>query len=249
MSVVLIQDRDAVRVLTMNRPEKRNALNTELTQALLDALRAADAEDAIACVVLTGAGRGFCAGADLAEFKDLTPENQHLVEARAELTMQLHLAFTKMQKPVLTAINGAAMGGGAGLALAGDMALMAAQATIGYPETRHGIVAAIVMANLTRQAGRKAAFELVALGEAIGAEKALALGMVNRVVPDGVLMSEALALAAKLAAVSRPAMAATKRLFHEAADLPLAEALARGRDANKRMRAFHKNERASRKPE
>lgn len=249
MSVVLIQDRDAVRVLTMNRPEKRNALNTELTQALLDALRAADAEQAIACVVLTGAGQGFCAGADLAEFKDLTPENQHLVEARAELTMQLHLAFTKMEKPVLTAINGAAMGGGAGLALAGDMALMAAQATIGYPETRHGIVAAIVMANLTRQAGRKAAFELVALGEAIGAEKALALGMVNRVVPDGVLMSEALALGAKLAAVSRPAMAVTKRLFHEAADLPLAEALARGRETNKRMRAFHKHERAARKPE
>jgi enoyl-CoA hydratase/carnithine racemase len=203
----------------------------------------------VGCVLLTGAGQGFCAGADLSELKDLTPEKQHLVDARAELTMQLHLAFTRMDKPVLTAINGAAMGGGAGLALAGDIALMAAQATIGYPETRHGIVAAIVMANLTRQIGRKAAFELVALGEAIGAEKALALGMVNRVVSDGTLMSEALTLAAKLAAVSRPAMAATKRLFHEAADLPLAEALARGRDTNKRMRAFQKNKQASRKPE
>ncbi len=249
MSVVLTQDRGAVRVLTMNRPEKRNALNTELTQALLDALRAADADDTVGCVLLTGAGQGFCAGADLSEFKDLTPEKQHLVDARAELTMQLHLAFTRMDKPVLTAINGAAMGGGAGLALAGDVALMAAQATIGYPETRHGIVAAIVMANLTRQIGRKAAFELVALGEAIGAEKALALGMVNRAVPDGALMGEALAFAAKLAAVSRPAMAATKRLFHEAADLPLAEALARGRDTNQRMRAFQKNKQASRKPE
>jgi enoyl-CoA hydratase/carnithine racemase len=249
MSAVLTQDRGAVRVLTMNRPAKRNALNTELTQALLDALRAADADDAVSCVVLTGAGQGFCAGADLAEFKDLTPENQHFVEARAELTMQLHLAFSRMEKPVLTAINGAAMGGGAGLALAGDMALMAAQASIGYPETRHGIVAAIVMANLTRQAGRKAAFELVALGEPIGAEKALALGMVNRVVPDGALMSEALAIAGKLAAVSRPAMAATKRLFHEAADLPLAEALARGRETNKRMRAFRKGAPAQRKRE
>jgi len=249
MSVVLSQDRGAVRVLTMNRPEKRNALNTALTQALLDALRAADADNAVSCVVLTGAGQGFCAGADLSEFKDLTPEKQHLVEARAELTMQLHLAFTRMEKPVLTAINGAAMGGGAGLALAGDMALMAAQASIGYPETRHGIVAAIVMANLTRQAGRKAAFELVALGEPIGAEKALTLGMVNRVVPDAALMTEALAMAEKLAAVSRPAMAATKRLFHEAADLPLAEALARGRETNKRMRAFRKGAPAQRKPE
>ena len=239
--VLLAEDRDAVRVLTMNRPEKRNALNTALTQELLDALRAADKDDAVGCVILTGSGQGFCAGADLGEFKDLTPDKQHLVEARAELTMQLHLAFSKMAKPVVTAINGAARGGGAGLALAGDMALMAEGAQIGYPETRHGIVAAIVMANLTRQVGRKAAFELVALGEPVGAAKALALGMVNRVVPAAALMQEALATAGKLAAVSRAAMAATKQLFHEAADLPLEEALARGREANKRMRAFRKN--------
>ena len=132
------------------------------------------------------------------------------------------------------------MGGGAGLAIAGDLAVMAEGAKIGYPETRHGIVAAIVMANLSRQVGRKAAFELVALGEPISAQKALALGMVNRVVPDADLMKEALALAEKLAAVKRPAMAATKQLFHEVADLPLAQALERGRETNRRMRAFRK---------
>ena len=88
-----------------------------------------------------------------------------------------------MAKPVVTAINGAAMGGGAGLAIAGDLAVMAESATLGYPETKHGIVAAIVMANLVRQAGRKAAFELVALGEPVDAQRALALGLVNRVVP------------------------------------------------------------------
>jgi enoyl-CoA hydratase len=231
---------DAVRVLRMNRPEKRNALNTRLTQDLLGALRAADADDAVACVVLTGAGQAFCAGADLAEFKDLTPEKQHLVEARAELTMQLHLAFPKLSKPVVTAINGAAMGGGAGLALAGDLAVMAEDAILGYPETKHGIVAAIAMANLVRQSGRKAAFELVALGEPIGAARALELGLVNRVVPGARLMDEALALARKLAAVSRPAMALTKRLFLEAADLPLEAALERGREANQRMRAFRR---------
>jgi len=233
-------DHGAVRVLTMNRPEKRNALNTALTQALLDALRAADGDVAIGCVVLTGAGQGFCAGADLAEFKDLTPEKQHLVEARAELTMQLHLAIPKLTKPVVTAVNGAAMGGGAGLAIAGDLAVMADDASLGYPETRHGIVAAIVMANLVRQAGRKAAFELVALGESVDAQRALALGLVNRVVPRARLLDEALAFAQKLAAASRPAMRLTKRLFHEAADLPLAQALERGREANKRMRAFRK---------
>jgi enoyl-CoA hydratase/carnithine racemase len=230
----------AVRIVTLNRPEKRNALNTALTQALLDALRAADGDDEVACVVLTGAGQGFCAGADLSEFKDLTPENQPLVDARAELTMQLHLAFPKLSKPVVTAINGAAMGGGAGLAIAGDLAVMAEEATLGYPETRHGIVAATVMANLVRQAGRKAAFELVALGEPIGAARALALGLVNRVAPRARLMDETLALAAKLADVSRPAMRLTKQLFHEAADLPLADALERGREANRRMRAFRR---------
>ena len=237
---VLVEDRGAVRVLTMNRPEKRNALNTALTQALLDALHAADKDDAIGCVVLTGAGQGFCAGADLSEFKDLTPKKQHLVEARAGLTMQLHLAFPKMAKPVVTAINGAAMGGGAGLAIAGDLAVMAENATLGYPETKHGIVAAIVMANLVRQVGRKAAFELVALGEPVGAQRALALGLVNHVAAGDRLLEEALALAQKLAAVSRPAMQLTKQLFHEAADLPLREALARGREANKRMRSFRK---------
>ncbi|MGH8688222.1 MAG: enoyl-CoA hydratase/isomerase family protein [Burkholderiales bacterium] len=237
---LICEDRGAVRVLTMNRPEKRNALNTALTQQLLDALRAADADDIVGCVVLTGAGPGFCAGADLSEFKDLTPENQGQVDARAELTMQLHLAFPKLSKPVVAAINGAAMGGGAGLAIAGDLAVMAEGATLGYPEIRHGIVAATVMANLVRQAGRKAAFELVALGEPIGAARALELGLVNRVVPAERLMDEALAIAAKLAGASRPAMRLTKQLFHEAADLPLAEALERGREANRRMRAFRR---------
>ncbi|MEO8143158.1 MAG: enoyl-CoA hydratase-related protein, partial [Betaproteobacteria bacterium] len=92
MNELLAEDRGAVRILTMNRPEKRNALNTALTRALLDGLRAADAAETVFVVVLTGAGQGFCAGADLSEFKHLTPEQQHLVEERAELTMQLHLA-------------------------------------------------------------------------------------------------------------------------------------------------------------
>jgi enoyl-CoA hydratase/carnithine racemase len=227
-----------VRLLTMNRPEKRNALNSELTQGLLDALQAADRDDSVGAIVLTGAGQGFCAGADLTEFKGL--QDPQAAERRADLTMQLHLVFSKLAKPVVTAINGAAMGGGAGLAIAGDLAVMAQSAKLGYPEAKHGIVAAIVMANLVRQVGRKAAFELVALAEPIGAQRALELGMVNRVSKDPEVVPAALALAEKLAAVARPAMAETKRLFHEVADLPLAAALERGRDANKRMRNFQK---------
>jgi enoyl-CoA hydratase/carnithine racemase len=235
---LLIENQAAVRILTLNRPEKRNALDTALTRALLEALRATDEDDEVRAVVLTGAGPGFCAGADLSEFKGLA--DPKAAQARSELTMSLHLIFSKLMKPVITAINGPAMGGGAGLALAGDLAVMAESAKLGYPEAKHGIVAAIVMANLVRQVGRKAAFELVSLAEPITAARALELGMVNRVVPEKELLPTALELAGKLAAVQPPAMALTKRLFHEVADLPLEAALERGRDANKRMRSFGK---------
>ena len=237
---LLVENRGPVRLLTLNRPEKRNALNTELTRALLEALRGADGDESVGCIVLTGAGRGFCAGADLSEFKGL--KDPQAAEARAELTMQLHLVFSKMRVPVVTAINGAAMGGGAGLAIAGDLAVMAENAKIGYPETRHGIVAAIVLGNLVRQVGRKAAFELVAFGEPIDAAKALALGMVNRVVPPDALLAASQELAEKLCAVDRRALAETKKLFHEVADLPLERALEKGRDMNRRMRNFGKPE-------
>jgi enoyl-CoA hydratase/carnithine racemase len=240
MPELLIEDRGAVRILTMNRPEKRNALNNALTEALLESLRAADAADTVNVVVLTGAGPAFCAGADLAEFKDLTADNQPVVERRAQLTMSLHEIFPRLSKPVITAINGAAMGGGAGLALAGDIALIAESAKIGYPEVKHGIVAAIVMPNLVRQVGRKAAFELLATGQAVGARRALELGMVNRVVPDAELAAAALAFAGELAAVSRPAMALTKSHFYQVTERAFDEALALGRDANQRMRAFRK---------
>jgi enoyl-CoA hydratase/carnithine racemase len=231
---LLIENRGAVRILTMNRPEKRNALNSELANGLLNALRAADADETVGAIVLTGAGQGFCAGADLSEFKDMG--TGLAAEDRAELTMQLHLAFSRISKPIVSAINGHAMGGGAGLAIAADLAVMAEGAKLGYPETKHGIVAAIVMANLVRQVGRKAAFELAALAEPVDAHRALQLGLVNRVSADPV--ADAIALAEKLAAVKREAMAETKRLFHEVADMPLAPALERGRDTNKRMRNF-----------
>jgi len=240
MSELLVENRGPVRILTMNRPDKRNALNYALTQALLDGLRAADADDSVASIVLTGAGPAFCAGADLTEFKDLTPENQPLVDRRAELTMTLQGIFVRLTKPVVSAVNGAAMGGGAGLALGGDVAVMAATAKLGYPEVKHGIVAAVVMAALVRNVGRKAAFELVATGEPIDAARALALGLVNRVTSPDRVLPESIELAEKFSRVERAAMAATKELFYRAHELPFEQALAAGRDVNKRMRAFRK---------
>jgi enoyl-CoA hydratase/carnithine racemase len=115
---------------------------------------------------------------------------------------------------------------------------MATDVRFGYPELRHGIVPAIVMANLVRQIGRKHAFELVSTGEPIDGPRALALGIANRVVPAADVLDAAMALAATLASWSPVAMATTKRLFHRMADLALDPALAAGRDANVIMRGF-----------
>jgi enoyl-CoA hydratase/carnithine racemase len=237
--VLLTENHGRVRLLTMNRPDKLNALNTALTEELVAGLEAADADDSVSVVVLTGAGRAFCAGADTSEFKDFTPDQKDRVERRAQLTMRSHLIFSQMKKPVITAVRGAAMGGGAGLAIAADMTLVSETLKLGYPEIRHGILPAIVITNLTRQVGRKAAFELVTRGEPIGAARALELGAVNQVLPDARLLEEALALAATLAASDPAALFAIKRLFHTVAELPLAAGLEEGRKANIAMRAMH----------
>jgi len=233
-----IEDKDAVRLLTMNRPEKLNALDFALTRALIEALNAAEADAGVRAVVLTGAGRGFCSGADTNEFKDLTPDNQALVEERAALSATLQGLPVTMSKPVIAAVNGVARGGGAGLALSSDMVVMARGTSFGYPELQRGIVAAVVMTSLVRAVGRKAAFEMVALGRPVEAETALALGMINRVVAAADVVPTALEIAAALAGAGRDAMALTKGLFYRTLDLPFAEALEEGREANRRMRAF-----------
>ena len=238
-AVLLREDRGRVRILTLNRPEKLNALNTELTEALLAWLKESDRDESVSVIVLTGAGRAFCAGADIGEFKDLTPDQAARVENRAQLTMQSHLVFSQIRTPVIAAVRGAAMGGGAGLALACDMVVASETMKLGYPEIKHAILPAIVLTNLARQIGRKAAFELVTNGEPLTAARAYELGAVNKVVADARLMDEALALAASLAAFKPEALFAIKQLFHKVVDLPLAEGLEEGRKANVAMRAMH----------
>ncbi len=241
-SVLLTENHGAVRVLTMNRPDKHNALNTALTQLLVDGLRDADADPTVNAVVLAGAGKSFCAGADTNEFSSLTPQDPVAVLTRADLTTALHMSFSRMTKPVLSAVYGNALGGGAGLAIACDMMVIAQDARFGYPELKHGIVAAVVIANLVRQVGRKQAFELVAMAEPVNGLQAFELGLANRVCPRDQVLPTALALAQRMASFSPIAMATTKRSFHRAADLALEPALAVGRDANVMMRGFRKPE-------
>jgi len=236
--VLVVEDRGPVRVIALNRPEKLNALDTELTQALYDALQAADRDIAVRAIVLTGNGRAFCAGADLSEFRHLTPANQDLVEKRADLTCRTQAMMQKLSKPVISAVRGAAVGGGAGLAIGCDMMVAGTDLKFGYPELKHHIVPALVMTGLQRSLGRKAAFEMVSLGRLVGADEALKLGLANRVVEPELVVETAVAIAQQWAAANPRAMAAVKALFYEVADLPYDEAMVAGRNVNAAMRAF-----------
>ncbi|MBW6417031.1 enoyl-CoA hydratase/isomerase family protein [Celeribacter sp. PS-C1] len=238
--LVQIEDRNAVRIITLNRADKLNALNTALTQQLLDAIEDVGRDANIRAAVIRGAGRGFCSGADLGEFKDLTPAQQDRVVARADLTCRLQAAATAQCKPFVAAIHGATVGGGAGLALGCDMVVAARGLKFGYPETKHSIVPALVMTGLQRGMGRKAAFEMISLGRLIDADEAGALGLVNRVV-DGDPLPAALEIAENWAAIDPRAMAATKSLFYRVGELPFEAAMMVGRDVNTMMRSFREN--------
>lgn len=236
--LLLVEDVGGVRILTMNRPDKLNALNTALTTALHDALIAAQAAESVRAIVLAGKGRAFCAGADLAEFSELTLQNRELVTRRSHLTSRTHMLLQEIQKPIVSAVQGAAAGGGAGLAIGCDMMVAATNLKLVYPELRHSIVPAVAMTSLQRQVSRKVAFEMLSLGRAVGAEEAQALGLANRVTAPGEELSVAVDIAKSWAAATPQAMAAAKRLFYRIADLPFDEAMEEGRQVNEAMRGF-----------
>lgn len=216
-------------------------MNHELTRALTAALHAADADPAVRVVILTGAGRAFCAGADLGEAQRLTPDAAERVTERADVAAGLQLAFQSTGKPIIAAVHGYAIAGGCGVALACDLVVAADDAKFGYPEIKRGIVAAVVVANLARQIGTKPAFELLIRGEHLDAARALALGMINAVVPAKQALPEAHRIAASLAALNQQALIATKRLFYRVLDLPFADAMQAGRDVNEMMRGFERD--------
>jgi enoyl-CoA hydratase len=236
--VLIVEDRGPIRIIRMNRPEKLNALNTALTSSLLHALEAADADDTVRAVVLAGAGRAFCAGADLSEFAKLAPENQSLVLKRAELTCRTQSMLQRLSKPIVSAVQGNAVGGGAGLAIGCDMMVAGGDLKFGYPELKHSIVPALVMTGLQRQFGRKTAFELISLGRMLGAEEALALGLANKIAPPTEVVDVALEIAEQWSKTNPLAMSAAKSLFYRVADLPFEAAMAAGQDVNAIMRGF-----------
>jgi enoyl-CoA hydratase len=197
-NVVLVEDRQAVRIITVNRPDKLNALNRQTLEALDQAFSEATAATEVRVVVLTGAGpKAFVAGADIAEMADLPA-----IQGRdfALVGQQLMRRIERMPKPVIAAVNGFALGGGLELAMACHLRVAADSARIGQPEINLGLIPGFGgTQRLLRLTGRAAALELCLLGEPIDAARALQLGLVNRVVPADQLHDQVMQLADKLA--------------------------------------------------
>ena len=201
--------------IVLNRPERRNALNFELVEELKDCLALADADERIRVVAISGAGKDFCAGADL---EDVAEANEKGVLASledAESLGELFLLIRRMDTPVVSVVHGRALAGGCGLATACDLVFAASDATFGYPEVRLGFVPAMVMAILRRSVGEKRAFELISLGEAIDAAEAAAIGLVNRVFPTAEFEDRVDEVLAELAARSASAVSLGKRLLYQ----------------------------------
>jgi len=197
-SPVAIANHSAVRVITVNRPDKLNALNAATLDALREAFEAAAADDSVRCVVLTGAGaKAFVAGADISEMNQLSPVQGRDFSQRGQRLMR---AIERMPKPVIAMVNGFALGGGLELAMCCHLRIAADNAKVGQPEINLGLVPGFGgTQRLLRLAGRSATLELCLVGAPIDAQRARELGIVNRVVAAAELEAETLKLAAQLA--------------------------------------------------
>ena len=197
-SPLLIETTDAVRTITVNRPDKLNALNSATLDALHEAFDAAAADADVRVVVLTGAGeKAFVAGADISEMNGLTPVEGRDFSLRGQRMMR---RVEKMPKPVIAAVNGFALGGGLELAMCCHLRIAGDNAKVGQPEINLGLIPGFGGSQrLLRLAGRAATLELCLTGAPIGAERARELGIVNRVVPAAELQAETLKLASQLA--------------------------------------------------
>ncbi len=220
------ESRGPVSLITIDRPDRRNALSAPVIAALSDALDVARYDPATRAIVLAGAGTAFCSGMDLKEASRAGPsasasaDAEHAAvadaQALADLIMQVHAS----PKPVIAAIGGDALAGGAGLAMACDLAVAADSARIGYPEVRRGLVAAIVMHDLIRLVGDRRARWLLLTGEPIDAAEAERWGLVNRVVPATGCLEAAIALGRSLVEAGPIALATTKKGLDEATGRP-----------------------------
>lgn len=221
--VVQIETSGAVAVITMNRPEKRNALDGQMRCAFLGAMDAVNRDHAVRAVIITGAGdKAFVAGADIAEFEGRSPVDQWRV-MKAPTVFD---AVERSPKPVIAAINGYCLGGGMELALACDIRIASGAARFGQPEVNLGIIpGGGGTQRLPRIVGLGAALKLILTGELIGADDALRLGLVEEVVEPAALLDRARAIAQTIASKSPVAVSAAKEATRAALSMPLADGL------------------------
>lgn len=228
-----VEDAERGVEITLNRPEARNALSRALIADLTSALRKADADPNVRSVIVTGAPPSFCAGLDLREVAATTTDQ---AEHDASSLLTLFETIDNLSKPVIAAVNGPAVAGGAGLVSVCDIVICGASGIIGYPEIKRGLVAAIVMTYLRRLVGERQAKYLLLTGENLSAERALDMKLCNEVVPDAELMPRARHYARMFAAYPPQALANTKQLMNKIRGLAHADAVQEARNLNASMR-------------
>ena len=229
---IIYETADGVTRMTLNRPEKRNALDAELVSELKQAIRASGDDPQCRVVLLTGAGTDFCSGADLAALEKTAQAGvlDNMEDARN--IAELFLMMRNHPHPIIAAVHGRALAGGCGIATACDIILAAESAQFGYPEVNIGFVPAMVMAILRRSISEKAALELVVTGETISAARAHQLGLVHHVYADEKFAAEASAYAARLASRSASAITLSKRLLYNMDSMSFEAALQSGVEIN-----------------
>ncbi len=213
MTMVSLEKQGQVGLIRINRPEAMNSLNEEVLNGLSEAVDGAGADPEIRAVIITGEGRAFVAGADIAGMEPLDEEGGY---AWARLGQKVFRKIETLNKPVIAAVNGFALGGGCELAMACDIRLAGEKAKFGQPEVGLGITPGYAgTQRLPRLVGKAKAMELIFTGDIIGAGDAAAIGLVNRVVPQETLMEEAFALAEKIAKNAPVAVAYSKKAIVE----------------------------------
>jgi methylglutaconyl-CoA hydratase len=227
-----------ILTLTLDRPDKRNALNADLVGRLTDALRDAGRDDGVRVVVLTGSGRAFSAGADLDALQALGSASAEANLADSEHLARLFETIYTLPKPVVAKVNGHAIAGGCGLAAVCDISLVAEGAKLGFTETRIGFVPAIVAVFVVRKLGEAALRDLLLRGRLIDAAEAASVGLVTRAVAPDRLDAEIDALCDELATeTSASAVALTKRLLADVPSMGVAEGLSYAARLNALARA------------
>ena len=232
MTRVRVERVGAVGRVVLARPEKKNALDRQTADELSSALADLEGDDAVRAVVLAADGPDFCAGADLEALEAMLDAGADEHRRDAEALGRVFLALRSLSKPVVAAVRGRALAGGAGLATACDIVLAHENAQFGYPEVRIGFVPAMVMTILRRCVGERQAFDLVATGRMLGAHEARDLGLASRVLAEAEFEPGIAEVAAALAKTPAAALRLTKRLFYALDDTPFEQGIALGVGVN-----------------